>query len=96
MILPKRLTSVPLPDAPEMVAFMDGPVVLAGLLDEERTLYGDANQPQTMLTPDNEREWTTWQPGYRSVGQPRNFRLIPLHEVREQRYTVYFPIRQHA
>jgi DUF1680 family protein len=93
VILPKRLTTVALPDAPEMVAFMDGPVVLAGLLDEERTLYGDASQPQTMLAPDNEREWTVWQSGYRSVGQPRNFRLIPLHEVREQRYTVYFPVQ---
>ena len=39
--LPKRLTSCPLPDAPAAVAFMDGPEVLAGLCDEEITLYGD-------------------------------------------------------
>ena len=73
---------------------MDGPVVLAGLVDEERTLVGDPSQPQSLLTPDNEREWTFWQPSYRTRGQARNFRLIPLHEVREQRYTVYFPMSE--
>jgi hypothetical protein len=68
--------------------------VLAGLVDEERTLIGDAGQPGMLLAPDNEREWTFWQAGYRTRGQARNFRLIPLHEVREQRYTVYFPVEK--
>ena len=53
---------------------------------------GDPAQPETLLAPDNEREWVFWQGGYRTRGQARNFRLIPLHEVREQRYTVYFPV----
>ena len=94
LVLPKTLTAVPLPDEPQTVAFMDGPVVLAGLVDEERTLTGDPSQPEALLTPDNEREWTFWQPSYRTRGQTRNFRLIPLHEVREQRYTVYFPVSE--
>jgi DUF1680 family protein len=93
LVLPKSLTAVPLPDDPQTVAFMDGPVVLAGLIDEERALNGDQLQVSAILTPDNEREWTTWQQSYRTRGQPRNFRLIPLHEVREQRYTVYFPLQ---
>jgi DUF1680 family protein len=93
LVLPKSLTAVPLPDDPQTVAFMDGPVVLAGLIDEERALNGDQLQVSAILTPDNEREWTTWQQSYRTRGQPHNFRLIPLHEVREQRYTVYFPLQ---
>jgi DUF1680 family protein len=58
--LPKRLTTEPLADMPDTVAFMDGPVVLAGLCDEERALYGDPDYPETILTPDNEREWIWW------------------------------------
>ncbi|MEI5604351.1 hypothetical protein, partial [Streptomyces brasiliscabiei] len=38
VVLPKRLSSFPLADKPDSVAFMDGPVVLAGLCDEERAL----------------------------------------------------------
>jgi DUF1680 family protein len=90
--LPTALWTCPLPDEPDKVAFMDGPVALAGLCDEERVLHGDKDQPGTMLTPDNEREWTMWQPGYRTVGQERGFRFVPLYEVRDEPYTVYFPV----
>lgn len=92
--LPKSLTGCPLPDEPDAVAFMDGPVVLAGLCDEERTLYGDKEHPETMLAPDDERDWTGWLPGYRTKNQPRGLPLIPLNQIRDERYTVYFPIRR--
>lgn len=91
--LPKGLKTYPLPDRPDMVAFMDGPVVLAGLCDEERILYGDSNRLETLLTPDNEREWGVWLPGYRTVNQERGIRFIPLYDVEEQRYSVYFPLK---
>ena len=91
--LPKRLTSCPLPDAPAAVAFMDGPEVLAGLCDEEITLYGDKEHPETMLTPDNEREWAQWLTGYRTQNQPHSVRFVPLHQVRDQRRTVCFGIK---
>jgi hypothetical protein len=71
---------------------MDGPVVLAGLTEEERLLHGNPAAPETILAPDNEREWTNWIPSYRAVGQARGLRFIPLYEVRDERYTVYFPI----
>jgi len=93
LVLPKGLTVCPLPDRPDTVAFMDGPVVLAGLTAEERMLYGDKEKPETMLVPDNEREWRTWRLGYRSVGQDHNIRFLPLNEVTDQTYTVYFPIQ---
>jgi hypothetical protein len=90
--LPKGLTTCPLPDRPDMVAFMDGPVVLAGLCDEERTLHGDKDHPETILVPDNEREWRTWRPGYRTRSQDRGIRFLPLSEIVDERYTVYFPV----
>lgn len=91
--LPKALTTCPLPDEPDTVAFMDGPVVLAGLCDEERMLYGDVNDPGSLLAPENEREWGTWLGGCRAVGQPHGLRFVPLYEVTDERYAVYFPVR---
>jgi DUF1680 family protein len=91
--LPKALRASPIPDAPEMVAFMDGPVVLAGLCDHDRALEGDPDHPEAILTPDNEREWGTWLAGYRTRGQATGLRLIPLHQVVDQPYTVYFTVR---
>jgi uncharacterized protein len=93
IVLPKGLWTEALPDEPETVAFMDGPVVLAGLTSEERTLQGDKARPETMLIPDNEREWGNWLTAYRVRGQERGLCFIPLHEVRDERYTVYYPIR---
>ncbi len=91
---PKGLWSSPMPDEPDTVAFMDGPVVLAGLCDEERALVGDKDHPETILTPHNEREWWFWRPAYRARGQERGLRFVPLYEVQDERYTLYFPIRQ--
>jgi hypothetical protein len=102
--LPQSLTAVPLPDQPDTVAFMEGPVVLAGLLGDgsgrksvefvdEKTLYGDLKDLSTLFVPDNEREWGNWRSGYRTAGQPENIRFMPLYEIRDERYEVYFPIR---
>jgi len=92
--LPKGLYVCPLPDNPDVVAFMDGPVVLAGLCDEERILYGDKDAPETILIPDNEREWMNWLNGYRTYNQERGIRFIPLYEVGYEPYTVYFQIKK--
>ena len=92
--LPKALWACALPDQPDTVAFLDGPVVLAGLCDEERTLYGDKDKPGTLLAPDNERQWDQWLPGYGTVNQPRGLRFKPLFEVTDEPYTVYFPIER--
>jgi hypothetical protein len=79
-----------------MVAFMDGPVVLAGLCDDDRTLRGDKDHPETILRPHNLHRkpeyWTYRRPEYRTHNQLHNVRFIPLHEVRDERYTVYFPV----
>jgi DUF1680 family protein len=94
LVLPKALTTSPLPDRPDTVAFMDGPVVLAGLTSEEHTLYGNKEKPESILAPDNEREWATWLPGYRTVNQEEDLRFVPLNEIIDETYTVYFPVKR--
>jgi DUF1680 family protein len=95
VLLPKTVTLSPIPDMPNTAAFLDGPVVLAGLCDEERALSGDIRNPGSILTPDGEREWGTWLLGrYRTRDQERGIRFIPLYEVTDESYTVYFPIRK--
>ncbi|OLT05193.1 hypothetical protein BJF90_19890 [Pseudonocardia sp. CNS-004] len=92
LTLPHRLRVDPVPDEPATVAFVEGPVVLAGLCDRETTLIGEVEEPTSLLVPDDERQWAQWLPGYRTVGQPHSIRFVPLHEVREEPYTVYFPV----
>ena len=92
--LPKALVAEGLPEHPETVAFLDGPVVLAGLVEEERILIGNATLPDTMLTNDRERNHSWWNHGYyRTIHQDRGFRFIPLYEVKDEVYTVYFPVQ---
>ncbi len=91
IVLPKALSAHRIPDSPEMVAFLDGPVVLAGLCDEERLLHTDTDHPESILIPDNEREWGYWLQGYRVKGQTRGLKFIPLYQIKDEVYTVYFP-----
>lgn len=113
--LPFSLTTSPMPDLPETVAFMEGPVVLAAVLENvpvrtggktfderrsageallERTLYSKGEDPTSILIPDNEREFTRWKIGYRTQDQAQNLRFIPLYEIRDESYAVYFPIQK--
>jgi DUF1680 family protein len=103
--LPYSLTPYPLPDLPGTVAFTEGPVVLAAVLEDgpgstggevlnEKTLYIDGKDPASVLISDNEREFTRWRTGYRTQGQAQNLRFIPLYEIRDERYAVYFPIQE--
>jgi DUF1680 family protein len=94
--LPRRVVAEPLAGRPGTVAFIDGPVALAGLCDEERTLHGDATDASTLLAPDDEREQERWNARHRAVGQARGLRLVPLHEITDERYTVYFPVEPRA
>jgi len=103
--LPQNLTAIPLPDLPHTVAFMEGPVVLAAVLGDgskpksaemlaEKTLYGNTKDPTSLLIPDNEREFTRWRSGYRTREQAQNMRFIPLCEIQDECYAVYFPIHE--
>lgn len=91
---PMELSVCPLPDDPEVAAFMEGPIVLAGICDEDRILHGDIDHPETILAPDNERQWSSWNISYRTKAQDRSIRFIPLYEVGYEKYSVYFRIKK--
>jgi hypothetical protein len=104
--LPQSLSVSRLPDRLDTVAFKEGPVVLAAVLGEgsgmtrstealrEQTLYGKTDEPQTVLVPDNERDSSRWRTGYRTQSQQQNIRFIPLYEIQDEFYAVYFPIHE--
>ncbi|WP_112248921.1 beta-L-arabinofuranosidase domain-containing protein [Kribbella monticola] len=94
LTVPSGLSTVPLPDRPELVAMLDGPVVLAGLTEQETMLSGDPTEPTSFLTPDQDRHHSWWRTGtYRTFGQTTGLRFVPLAEIRDEPYTVYFPVR---
>ena len=90
--IPRGIHTVRLQKKSNMTAFMYGPLVLAGLCDEERTLYSFSEDPSSLLVHDDEREWGTWLSGFKTAGQERGIRFIPLNEVGYEAYTVYFPV----
>lgn len=91
--IPRGIRAVPLPGDPSRVAFRFGPILLAGLATEERALVtSDPAHPELLLAPDNEREWARWQVSFRTVGQLRGIRFIPIKDVGFEAYSVYFPI----
>jgi hypothetical protein len=92
--LPRSLTAWPLPDRADTVAIMDGPVALAGLTDGDCVLHGDIRKPESFLADDDARDWTNWKRRYRTVGQRRSIRFVPLHEIGHEQYTVYFPVEK--
>lgn len=95
IVLPRTVKAQPLPDREDMVAFLYGPVVLAGLCGEERMLHvPDARHPEKALTHDNEREWGSWKSTFRTVGQERGIRFVPLYEVGYDPYSIYFPVKE--
>ncbi|GHU72676.1 hypothetical protein FACS189450_10900 [Spirochaetia bacterium] len=89
---PREITLWPLPDKPDIAAFLYGPVVLAGLCDTETRLTLDPKGPGETLVPDNEREWGSWMNTFKTTGQDKNIRFIPIYAVGYEPYTVYFPI----
>jgi DUF1680 family protein len=91
--LPLGLRAIEIPDEPTTVAFVYGPVVLAGECDAEVTIDLHGGSAVDLVRPHNERQWTQWLPGWRVVGQNRTIQLRPLYEIADQPFSVYFPTR---
>jgi len=92
--LPKSLVAESLPGESGTYAFLDGPILLAGLTGDDRMLIGDPQQPDSMLVPDRERNHSWWNPGYfRTKGIDNGFRFVPLYEITDEKYAVYFSIQ---
>lgn len=91
LMLESTITFEPLPDAPELAAAVDGPVVLAGLTDRDGGLVGET--PGDIFLPRCEHTYGTYvwrQNRYVTRKQPVNIEFIPLYEVTDEEYTVYF------
>ena len=93
VFFPSRVVFEHLDGAEEMVCAVDGPIVLAGLTDRDEGLKGDLSDPDSILLPEQSHTygafvWT--QNVYQTRKQRTNFRMIPLYEVKDEPYTVYF------
>lgn len=82
-----------LPDMPELAAAVEGPIVLAGLVEKDCGLVGDFNDPEKILAPRCEHTYSTFtwkQNCHTTRKQPENFDFVPLYEITDEAYTVYF------
>lgn len=87
----------PLESAQNTFAFMEGPIVLAGMCDNDIPLSGDIKDIHSILTNEYDQEYKTvkWkQSHYRTRGQFKNVRFMPLYEVGDEKYTIYFPVKK--
>lgn len=84
MSMPMSLHAHPMPDDPELMAVMYGPLVLAGLTDRNIYFLGDAKNLALWIKPVKGHPLT-----FRATGQPNGIRFIPLYRVISQPYGVY-------
>ena len=85
--IPMKLHVHPMPDGPDLVAVLYGPLVLAGLCDGERLMIGDAADPASWLERVGEAPLR-----FRTKGQAEDMDFIPLNRVLDEHYGVYFPV----
>lgn len=86
-----------LPDDEGTAAFVDGPIVLAGLTTDVDVIYGDFEKPGDFLSPVSEHTYDTYiwlQNNYRTKKQPRSIKFVPLYDVKDEAYTIYFEERK--
>lgn len=89
---PAALKTTSLSDMPEKVSIQEGPIVLAGLTDNDCGLKNTENLDE-MLRPAMEHTYAAfpWQQStYRTVGQDKETTFVPLYEVTDEKYTLYF------
>ena len=93
VFFPSEVRFERLEGAEELVCAVDGPIVLAGLIDRDVGLIGDLADPESILLQEQSHTygafvWT--QNVYMTRRQRENFRVIPLYEVTDEKYTIYF------
>lgn len=91
---PAGLALENLPDAPELAAVLEGPIVPASLSDADRGLK-ISGKPEDAIQPRYEHTYDVfpWQQStYQTVGQAQNEKLVPLYDVTDESYTVYHTI----
>jgi len=83
--MPMALRTQPMPDDPDLVAVLYGPLVLAGLVAEKTSFFADAADPASWLKPVEAKPLT-----FRTVGQAKEVAFIPLYKVMTEPYGVYW------
>jgi len=86
----KTVETCPMPDDPQQVAFMVGPVVLAGLCERRRKIYINGRKIEEVIVPINERGFGPIQ--YTTYAQIEDILFLPLCYIDDEKYTVYFLI----
>lgn len=79
-----------MPDDPQQVAFMIGPVVLAGLCERRRKIYIGERKIEEIIVPIDKRGYGPLL--YTTQGQIEDIFFLPLCYIDQEKYTVYFLI----
>ena len=93
VFFPSEVRFEPVEGAEELVCAVDGPIVLAGLTEKDAGITGDLEHPEQILTPEMTHTYETFvwtQNNYITRNQKENFRMIPLYDVTDEAYTLYF------
>ena len=88
-----ELESRDLPNSKCMTAILDGPIVLAAINDDGKNFSLEGNKPSDMLTPFVEHTYDTYpwqQTSYYSSQDNYKTQFIPLYDVTDEAYTIYF------
>lgn len=85
--MPMSLRAHPMPDDPELLAIMYGPLVLAGLTRQDAYFLADAGDVDAWIKPVDGEPLT-----FRTVGQSPEITFIPLNRIIDERYGVYWVV----
>lgn len=92
VFFPSELRAETLPDMPELMSVVDGPIVLAGIIGSDCGITG-ADKLNEQFMPQREHTYGTFpwrQNSWRTRNQPQSVMFRPLYEVTDEEYTVYF------
>lgn len=92
VFFPSELRAETLPDMPELMSVVDGPIVLAGITGSDCGITG-ADKLNEQFMPQMEHTYGTFpwrQNSWRTRNQPQSVMFRPLYEVTDEEYTVYF------
>ena len=92
VFFPSELRAETLPDMPELMSVVDGPIVLAGIIGSDCGITG-ADKLNEQFMPQMEHTYGTFpwrQTSWRTRNQPQSVMFRPLYEVTDEEYTVYF------
>lgn len=92
VFFPSELRAETLPDMPELMSVVDGPIVLAGIIGSDCGIAG-ADKLNEQFMPQMEHTYGTFpwrQNSWRTRNQPQSVMFRPLYEVTDEEYTVYF------